>query len=136
VALLADDVLRLQLAGAEVLAMPSERHTWIDSGQAKIAVAVPTVAAAAVPLSVLVKLTFDASARAPTLHRVHGADAFSLLSLALIRFVLDDERVQLRDFAFLGEVAAACPVYELRRPKRFDVHEASLDRLLDLLGNP
>jgi hypothetical protein len=101
----------------------------------KAAVQPRVVAAAPVRLRGLVKLTFDDHLVAPVVRPLSGGEAFQSLSLALIRFILDDECVQLRDFSFLADLAAACPMFELARPKRLELADNAVDHLLRIAGD-
>jgi hypothetical protein len=65
----------------------------------------------------MVCVSFDANLARPKLRRAKPSHAFRELSLAQIRFALDDERVWLRDFEVLSRVLASVPVYELERPR-------------------
>jgi ABC-type sugar transport system ATPase subunit len=129
--LVGDDTVAIELpehgVDLPVTVVPSQRMAWLlpDSrvalgiissspGKASVELAVaPTTPS----LMAIVGLRFDESATKPTLKRVRGQQAFSLLANATIRFVLDEPAAQVREFDQLQSLVERCPVFELSRPR-------------------
>ena len=86
-----------------------------------------------VRLGACVSLVFDDAAPAPALRRLGGAEAFTALSLAIVRFALDDETILGRELHQLARVAAEAPLFELRRPRDLAAMGASAGQALQLL---
>jgi hypothetical protein len=101
--------------------LPSETTTALGlgsyPGRWKQRFAPRTLTQGAVPLVVVIKLEFDDRAAAPSLRQLAGREVFQALTTSVIRFVLDEADVALRDFEQLTALATRTPVFELRRPR-------------------
>lgn len=98
--------------------------------------AVPLRAAIGTPtLIAVLGLVFDSDASEPTLERVRGHEAFSILSESAIRFVVDSPQVQLNEFDQLERLIAGCSVYRLRRCRNLEKLSASVQLVHRLLAS-
>jgi hypothetical protein len=144
VRLLGDDTAPIDLAGTPSVA-PTEHVTWLftDDVEAvrkrgvharlrKEPVPAPRAAREPVPLVALVALSFDERLTEPTVTRVTGRRSFEHVSLAAVRFVIDEREVVLHDFDQISSLVARVPVYELARPRDLGQLDASVDALFML----
>jgi hypothetical protein len=87
------------------------------------------------PLAAVVKLAFDDGARTSELKALNGQERFRTLSLSMMRFILDDQEVMLRDFQQVSRLAERVPLFELRRPPRVDRVADDARKVAALLGS-
>ncbi len=121
----ADDTIALELDDA-VRLVPTETVSWLlpDAqravgamvGEGKHPIAAPALAEPA-PLAAIVVPTFHEGAGAVTLERLRGAAVLSALVPCVVRFVIDDPRVHMRELDQLERVVRSVPVYGLSRPR-------------------
>jgi hypothetical protein len=132
IGVVADDTVALELpegspSSTSIEVVPTQSEAWLlpearaalgfDSFAAgKTAIPLQQAAQDRLQLGAVIGLVFDSEATSPQLRRLRGQDAFSTLSSAAIRFVVDDPTAQMREFDQLRLLATMCPVYELRRP--------------------
>jgi hypothetical protein len=146
VELVADDTAALDLDGPFVAILGGEtdhslRPDIADamgldaSGHRKLKKPARRTAAGPVRLGACVNLVFDPTVAAPVLRRVGGVEAFTALSLAIVRFALDDEAILQRELDHLARVAEEAPVYELRRPRNLASMAASARKATQLLSS-
>jgi hypothetical protein len=137
IALLADDTLALERAGAGFEVLPTEarhrlredsaRHFGFPEEHAgKGETPAERVASTPVELRAIVMLAPDESASAPAMRRLSGRQAFTAVAGQLFRFVLDEPEVDLRDFELVSDVVRAVPVYELTRTGYLSKLDASV----------
>lgn len=126
--LVSDDLTFLQVDGSTVRAFsPEDSHSLrpdvakalgLDPGdKPKLIAAAPRRASGAVLLEAVVSLVFDDSVPTPVLRPMHGAEAFTSLSLSTVRFVLDEPAVLRTELDTLSMVARQAHFYELRRAR-------------------
>ncbi|HEY8088318.1 MAG TPA: hypothetical protein VIF09_10750 [Polyangiaceae bacterium] len=134
-ALLADDVVALEPSGSRWLVSPTESAHWLLSGDGTRKGPVPATSSAGSPAEVrsLVALRLDDGVGAPRLTRLRGAEAYSTLSAALLRFEAADA-LRVGELDVLASVAAGAPVHELARPRAFSPRETAR-LLLQLMGD-
>lgn len=150
-ALLADDVLALELGTAGALALPTEREHWLDAparaalGDAgaptggeldKEAVAAERTACRAVPLKAIVSLSFDPAldpSRAPALVPLRGAEIVARLMPSIVRFVVDEPDEIIADIARMDRLRAVVPLLELRAPRTWRALDAAAALFASLL---
>lgn len=135
VELLADDILLLERApvgGSTYFAIPTETSCSqkIGTSGAKRRIAVRNVATETAPLRAIVDLRFEPDLVAPTLRRLHGAEAFSRVASALLRFEATADRLR-RDMDNAAEVAQSVEVWELARPRQLDALSQCIERVLN-----
>ncbi len=150
VELVADDTVAIELpltteTGVEII--PTQTKAWLlpdarlllglDAAPAgKSPVAFCGATSPTLTLDAIVGLVFDSTVRQPTLRRLRGQEAFSLLSGSTIRFVIDDPEAQLREFDQLRRLVRQCSVFELRRPPELAQLGSSVALLRQLLQFP
>jgi hypothetical protein len=137
--LLADDTATID-HGDGVVVTPNEETSWLTA-EAFAAVGGVGIegrkspweprsrAADAAPLAAMIELVFDREISAPTIARVGGHDAFTTLSQAMVRFVLDEPALVLADFEQLATLAERVPLYLLRRPPQWTQLQAARDAI-------
>jgi hypothetical protein len=108
-------------------------HFGASAGDQKREVPATRIAKAASRLALTVKLVFDNELARPQARRLGGEAAFLALGSGMLRFVLDDRSVDLRDFGLLSMAHAAAPMYELRRPKSLNALPETIDVILALV---
>jgi energy-coupling factor transporter ATP-binding protein EcfA2 len=134
VKLVADDTVAIESsltdADARIQVRPTQTVAWLlPSARMVLGFDARHDEKFAVPLSraklpelflvAIVGLAFDAGASATILRRLHGQEAFSLLSRSAIRLMIDDPAAQEREFDQLSHLAQRCDIFELRRPRSF-----------------
>ena len=146
VCLLGDDTAPVDIEAQPPRVGPSARVTWLlsdarrflhgcpasASSVRKVPCGVARLAEHPLPLRALVKLAWSYRAE-PALRRLRGREAFEPISLAAVRFVLDEPDVQLRDFDQVASLASRVAVFELSRPRALEQLESSVDVLASLL---
>jgi hypothetical protein len=130
--LLADDVVRVEVAERRAIAHPTEVEHWLEPASlralglaaneddAKMPLAALHVARAPSALLAVVFLSLDDDAKAPRLTRVHGHRALEQLVPCLVRFVLDEPLVQIGELDRMASLLEAVPFYQLHTPRKFD----------------
>jgi hypothetical protein len=147
--LVADDTASVEVSDeasmeTRVEILPTQTSVWLLQGArlalglqsnlpGKVAVALPAAPSRGLRLAGVLGLLFDPKALVPTIRRIHGQDAFSLLSTSLIRFVIDDPKAQLREFEQLSCLVQHCPVFELRRCRNLGQLRRSVDVVHELV---
>jgi len=133
VELAADDTLFIVQDHGTFRVVPTENANRLDRQDAaglKRAVEPVRVAREGVPLGAIVALVADESATDPRLVALEGAMRFRVVSDALLRFVWDDDAMNLRDFETLGMLASEVPVLELRRRWELSAIARSVDAIV------
>ena len=140
-AFLADDTLAIEFQACGVFVKATEQVSWLvpdaraafnlPPGEYKSAASPPRVAEGA-PLRLLVVPAFGDVQR-PTLERIRGVAVLAGLVPAVVRFVIDDPAVQMREIEQLERLASAVPIYSLVRPRALERLDESIDLTLDLL---
>ena len=142
--LFADDTVAVEFGPDAIHIIPTERVSWLlpearvalglsDNDPRKIALAPARAGLGAPPLVALVKLRFDDALPAPSVRRVHGHEALASLVPSLLRFVIDEPDVQLREFEQLSALVRAVPVFELVRPRNLAALSATSDAIAALV---
>lgn len=139
----ADDTLALEFGDAAAVGItlvPTERESWLlpdactalgeDATAEKRPVAPPHVGEPA-PLVAIVVPAF--AGQEVSLVRLRGVDILESLVPSVVRFVIDDPLVQLREIEQLERLSAIVPVYRLTRPRRLADLPASVAKVLSLL---
>jgi hypothetical protein len=126
-ALLADDILRVELGPDSISALPSESDHWFENEAGKAPVAAVRAANAPARLSALVTLVWDDAAPEPVALRVRGQRAVACLVPALVRFVIDEPDVQIGELERIERLLTGAPLYELRLRRTFDAMPAAID---------
>jgi hypothetical protein len=132
--LVSDDTVALEISADPpdvVQIVPTQARVWLDSSACR-ALNVTASAAEKTPVSIgkrrnhharlkaVVGLVFDADIAAPRLTRLRGQEAFATILKSVVRFVVDEPEVQVREFEQVAAIARQCPVFELRRSPSFD----------------
>lgn len=143
--LLADDTIAVDVAGDVVTALPGEDVSWLlpdaraalgagaEERAKKLAVVAPLTATTSSPLAAIVRLRFDDALEGPVLRRLRGQEALAQLVPCVIRFVIDDPGVQMREFEQLRRLVDRVPVHELARPRDLAQLDAAGEALASLL---
>jgi hypothetical protein len=148
VALLSDDTTALRLEGPHIEVDPTEGHHWLRAdmalamgidpdGRLKVPLAAKRHGLEPVCVGAIIALAFDDAAPVPKLTRMHGAEAFSALSLATFRFALDVPHVLQLELDNLARIAREIPIYELRRcrePASMEASSPIVRRLLEQIA--
>lgn len=141
--LLSDDASPVIWSDGKVFVEPSDSELWLwqearralrlaDDAAGKAPVSAVSVATAPVPIAALVVLRFGDVAT-PELARMRGHDSLEALVASVVRLVVDEPAVQLREIADLERLVQAAPIFELVRPRDLRALEASaamIDRAL------
>ena len=126
--LLADDATALEIDGARVRVLPSERRHWLTPDSCRVlevtrsatrdkrAVRPATVARQAIPLVMVVALRFDPSGAAPAENPLRGSQAARWLLEAAVRFDVEDARARRRELEQVTSVYEHATCIELVRP--------------------
>lgn len=140
VAFAADDTLALELTGRDVTLLPTERESWLLP-DACVALGIEpaaqkrslphTVLASPAQLAALVVPVFE-EREDVTVARLRGTSLLSALVPSVIRFVIDDPRVQLREIEQLQRLSDAVPVFTLKRPRRIEALDDTVRAALAL----
>jgi hypothetical protein len=124
-----DDTTVIEMGPAEVRAFRLDEHHWLDAesslalgidvkeGRWKQPIAPAFPVSSSAELAAVVNLRFDDSLPGPQLERLHGESVFRTLTMAALRFVVDEERVMLHDFEQIAELASRVPTFDLSRPR-------------------
>lgn len=141
----ADDTIALELDDARVRVMPTETVSWLlpDAqravgeivGEGKHPVPPPRVAEPAELVAIVVP-RFRADARGVTVERLRGTEILSALVPCVVRFVIDDPRVQLRELEQLTRLVERVPVYALDRPRDLGRLDESVRVVRTILAAP
>lgn len=84
-------------------------------------------------LAACVALVFDDSVAEPGIRRMRGAEAFPMLSRAVIRFGLDEPNILRAELDKLARVIAQAPFYEFRRSRDLSNLQACTRKIGQLL---
>lgn len=151
----ADDTVALEFVrggsgaaeGSEAIDLvPTETRSWLlpDSCRAlgapvaedKHAVEPPALASRAARLQAIVLPTFG-DQQEPTLARIQGTASLATLVPSVVRFVIDEPSVHLRELDQLTRLVAAVPIYALIRPRDLARHSESTALVASVLtGEP
>lgn len=134
VALLADDILRIELGEDVVIAHPSETDHWID-GETRHALGLPrtetkepiaatNVARGPAPLAAMFAIVLDERAREPGLERLRGHRAIETLVPCLVRFVIDEPEEQVAELRRIERLLRTTDLHELRLPRALGALDA------------
>jgi hypothetical protein len=131
--LVADDTLAIEFEESEspgeaVRVVPTQSLAWLlpdarrliglDSReQNKIPIEFRRTSSDRLSLRALVGLDFDDRALNPSLRRLRGQNALPLLSMSLIRWIIDDPSAHLHEFKQLRRLVETCPVFEFQRKR-------------------
>jgi len=150
-ALLADDVVRVDVETRPATAHPTEADHWLgtasrraleagpraatgatsaeamDATDEKLPRAAPRVASAEAPLAALFAVSLDATLGAPAVTPCRGQRAIELLVPALVRFVIDEPGEHMAELDRMSRLVASVPMYELRCPRAFDALDATAE---------
>jgi hypothetical protein len=135
--LLADDVAALDHSGGRWCVLPTESSHWLagDGGDRKGPVAASSASSHPADLSSLVVLRLEDGVPSLRARRLRGAEAYSALSAALLRFEAADA-LRVRELGVLSSVAAQARVYELVRGRSSAVHETAAVLMQLMEGAP
>jgi hypothetical protein len=143
VAFAADDTLALDLDAQEVQVSPTERTSWllpdactalgVEAAPEKRAVDPPRFAEMSRLAAIVVPIFATSDTEPVALRRLRGLDILSALVPAVIRFVIDDASVQLREMEQLERLVARVPILALVRPRRLDALGETVKTVLTLL---
>jgi len=95
----------------------------------------PSSTQKATRLITIVKLEFDDDLSHPSVRQLAGQEVFHALTTSMLRFVLDEAAVALRDFEQLTSLATIVPVFELKRPRGIESLEKNCTVILGLVEN-
>lgn len=134
-ALLADDAIALDRTPEGFAVVPLETDHWLDrrsrkalglegAGEDKRPVRSGGSAAARVPLSALVHVTF-AEGESPRLVPLAGVEAVAALLPQVVRFVVDDPELQRTELSAIAALVARVPMFRLERPRRLELLDAT-----------
>jgi hypothetical protein len=146
-ALVADDIVQVDVDSRRVLAVPTEKEHWLEvashralglpssaeSGGGKSAVPAGRIADGPTPLVALFSLALDPTApAAPTVARMRGHRAIEVLVPCLVRFVIDEPRAQIAELERIAELLELVPLYEIRVRRDYGALPAIADALESL----
>ena len=125
VSFMADDTLAVEMSDAFVSLEPTEVQSWllpdactalgVEAGDDKRAVAPARLAGPSRLVGIVVPRFVEAGA--VTLSRLKGVDMISALVPCVVRFIIDEPRVHLREMEQLGQLTNNVPMYSLARPR-------------------
>lgn len=142
----ADDTLAIEMPEGVIVPtlLPTERESWlladvcehfgVPPGDDKQAVAPPRLASAARLVAVV--LPAFGEGEEIRLSRMRGQSLLSALVPAVVRFVIDDPRVQLREIEQLSRLTDMVPVISLTRPRDLSRLGETLRVVRALLDEP
>lgn len=125
-AFVSDDLVTIA-PGPGVNVTPSAELCWVDDDGSRRPAEPARRATRPAPLVALVELRFHDAA--PTLEALSGASALAVASSALVRFVVDEPAIHVRDLDRLTAIVQSLRVFRWSRPRNL----AKLDEVVAML---
>ncbi len=141
--LVSDDTAAIDCRSSRLFVTPTETVTWIDAdtlaalgqpqeGPRKIPFDPARRASSEAQVVGIVQLVFDDACEAPIVTPLRGQRAFVALARSMIRFVVDDPEVYVRDLDVATRVVHCTGVYEFRRSRSLRTLNSSTAALVQL----
>jgi len=150
IALVADDTVSVEIpkeAGRPAEVLPTQDVAWLFPSalaalglccdltvgfgrSGKVAVPLRSSRHVGLPVLAVVNLVFDPNVTKPTLERLRGQAAFSVLAQQAIRLVIDKPDAQMHEFQQFRNLIGSCQVHRLTRRRDFN----DLGYAVDVIG--
>lgn len=130
--LAADDASPLSFDHASVQVHPADTEVWLWEGQRKSPVPVASVTDQPWPVVGIGVLAFADGE--PSLRFLRGTDVLPPLLAAVVRLVIDEVEVQVRELETLEKLVARVPLVEIARPRDLSQLDVSARFIDDHFG--
>lgn len=142
--LVSDDTAAVFFRDSRLYVTPTETVTWLDAdalalfgvvhdGLRKMPFETSRRAVSDARVVGIVFLGFDEQASTTVVTRLRGQGAFVAIARSMIRLIVDEPAVYVRDLESARQVVHSAPVFRLVRPKSLEALNASTSVLVQLL---